>query len=71
MREWLRKIRVDLGLTELETAKKAGITQPFYHNIEMGIKNPSVDTAKRIASALGFPWVMFFSDNKEETEVSA
>lgn len=71
LREWLRKIRVDLGLTELETAKKAGITQPFYHNIEMGIKNPSVDTAKRIASALGFPWVMFFSDNKEETEVSA
>ena len=59
MREWLRKIRVDLGLTELETAKQAGI------------KNPSVDTAKRIASALGFPWVMFFSDSKEETEVSA
>ena len=71
MREWLRKIRVDLGLTELETAKQAGIAQPFYHNIEMGIKNPSVDTAKRIASVLGFPWVMFFSDNKEETEVSA
>ena len=71
MREWLRKIRVELGLTELETAKRAGITQPFYHNIETGIKNPSVDTAKRIAAALGFPWVMFFSDNKEETEVSA
>ena len=71
MREWLRTIRVDLGLTELETAKQAGIAQPFYHNIEMGIKNPSVDTAKRIASALGFPWVMFFSDSKEETEVSA
>lgn len=63
MREWLRKIRTDAELSEMEVARRAGIAQPFYHNIEMGIKNPSVDTAKRIAAALSFDWTLFFADD--------
>ena len=62
MREWLRKRRMDANLSEMEVARRAGIAQPFYHNIEMGIKNPSVYTAKRIAAALGFNWTLFFPD---------
>lgn len=62
MREWLRKRRTDANLSELEVARRAVIAQPFYHNIEMGIKNPSVDTAKKIAAALGFDWTLFFDD---------
>lgn len=64
MREWLRKIRTDTELSEMEVARRAGIAQPFYHNIEMGIKNPSVDTAKRIAAALSFDWTLFFADEE-------
>ena len=60
MREWLRKMRIEKSMTEKEVASAAGIAQPFYHNIEMGTKNPSVDTAKRIAIVLGFNWTMFF-----------
>lgn len=49
-------------MSELETAKRAGIAQPFYHNIEMALKNPSVETAKKIAAVLGFDWTEFFRD---------
>ena len=64
MREWLRKKRIEMGLSEAEAAKRAGIAQPFYHNIEMGNKNPSVDTAKRIAAVFGFAWTLFFPDDE-------
>ena len=53
-------MRIEKSMTEKEVASAAGIAQPFYHNIEMGTKNPSVDTAKRIAIVLGFNWTMFF-----------
>lgn len=65
MRTWLRQIRTLRGMTEAEVAMAAGIAQPFYHNIEMGNKNPSVKTAKRIAKALGFDWNLFFPDEKD------
>lgn len=68
VREWLRKLRKSKKLSEIETARLAGIAQPFYHNIEMGIKNPSVDTAKRIAAVLGFHWTQFFPDSDDKTE---
>ena len=67
MRDWLRKKRQDKGLSELEVSKRAGIAQPFYHNIEFETKNPSVDTAKRIANVLDFDWTRFFevcNDNR-------
>lgn len=65
MRTWLRQIRLLKNMTELEVANAAGIAQPFYHNIEFGIKNPSIKTAKAIAKALGFDWTLFFPDSKE------
>lgn len=65
MRDWLRKKRMDAHLSEAETARRAGIAQPFYHNIEMGTKNPSVRTAKKIAAVLGFNWGAFFPDEME------
>lgn len=64
MREWLRRMRIEAELSEMEVARRAGIAQPFYHNIEMGIKNPSVDTAKRIAAALSFAWTLFYADEE-------
>lgn len=63
MRNWLRKMRMAAGLSEAETARRAGIAQPFYHNIEAGYKNPSVDTAKKIGTVLGFDWTRFYDDS--------
>lgn len=67
MRSWLREIRLNKKLTEADVARRAGIAQPFYHNIEMGFKNPSVVTAKKIADVLGFSWTRFYEDeNRKE-----
>ena len=68
MRTWLRETRLKKGMTEAEVAKGAGIAQPFYHNIEMGRRNLSVDTAKKIAAVLGFLWTRFYEgeEGKEE-----
>ena len=63
MRTWLRELRQKKGLTESGVAVRAQIAQPFYHNIEMGYKNPSVDTAKKIGEVLSFPWTRFYEDN--------
>ncbi len=68
MRVWLRRIRFDKAYSEAKVAEMAKITQPFYHNVEVGKKNPSVETAKKIASVLDFPWTKFFEDSKKEGE---
>lgn len=65
MRDWLRKKRAEQRLSEMEVARRAGIAQPFYHNIEMEYKNPSVNTAKKIGEILGFDWTRFYEEPKE------
>lgn len=65
MRMWLREIRLKLHYSEKFVADAAGIVQPFYHHIETGEKNPSVETAKKIAAVLGFDWTRFFEDIEE------
>ena len=71
-REWLTDIRKTMGLNHREVAKKAGIDRSFYTQIESGIRNPSVKTAKKIASALGFEWTIFFdNDHGDKQQKSA
>jgi Predicted transcriptional regulators len=64
VREWLRKIRGDMSKSE--AARKAGISRQAYSNIERGVRNPSVKTAKQIAKAFGFDWVRFFENDKQK-----
>ena len=66
MRTWLKVRRVAWQLKSGDVAKAAGISQPVYSQIENGKKNPSVATAKRIASVLGFEWTKFFEDEGKE-----
>ena len=49
----LKAIRVGQNLTQQEVARKAGLSQPAYSNIENGERMPSVETAKRIGAVLG------------------
>ena len=48
-REFLKEMRTKLGITQSEVAKKVGICQVFYSEIERGVKNPSLGTALKIA----------------------
>ena len=50
--ENLIRVRTKIGLTQVEVAKKANITERAYQNYEAGRK-PKVDVAIRIADVLG------------------
>ena len=48
----IKKIRVSAGLTQLQLAKKVGVSKPMICQIERGTKIPTVILAKEIADAL-------------------
>jgi len=60
--ENVRKMREQAGLTMKQAAMQAGISESHFCLIENGARRPSVETAKKIASVLGFDWRMFFPD---------
>ena len=66
MRKWLIEIRN--GRTQAQIAKEAGITQQMYSAIELGVRRPSVEVAKKIASVMGFNWTRFFEDEDDLTK---
>ena len=64
MREWLIKIREEKGMTSVDVARAAGISQSHYWRIEVGQKQPSVHAAQEIGNVLGFNWTRFFEDSE-------
>lgn len=60
MRQWLIAARRDNGLTQKDMAKILNVSQPSYWAYEHGSARPSPETAKKIASVLGFPWTRFY-----------
>ncbi|GMA49372.1 putative HTH-type transcriptional regulator YqaF [Alicyclobacillus contaminans] len=62
----MRKRRQDLGLSQQEMADLVDISRSYYTNIELGMRRPGVDTAKRIAGILGFDWTRFYEDEKKQ-----
>lgn len=62
MRQWLYDMRKGKNLTMLEVATKADISESYYSMIENGHRGVSVETAKKIAKALGFNWTKFYEE---------
>jgi putative transcriptional regulator len=60
-RPWLKKIRMDRGMTQQELSRKAKINRSFYTQIENGKRNPSPYTAQRIADVLKTDWTYFYT----------
>lgn len=60
-RDWLISFRELQGLTQEQVSELCGIKRPYYTMIETGKRRPSVDVAKKIASALRFEWTLFFA----------
>jgi transcriptional regulator with XRE-family HTH domain len=51
--ERIRARREALGLTEQEAAKAAGCTQPYWHQLEVGVRdNPTRKTMLAVCRAL-------------------
>ena len=59
---WLKDIRIANGDTQEEAAAKSGINRSFYSMIEIGIRRPSPEVAKKIAGAMGFDWTRFYDE---------
>ena len=62
MREWLKAIREERGLTQSDVAQMVGIAQASYCNFEIGQRRPAVETAKAIADVLDFDWTRFYDE---------
>lgn len=62
-RKELQLAREKLGLSQQDVANQAGISRPFYTNIELGRKNPSLQVALRIARAVKCSVDIFFKPN--------
>lgn len=65
-RSWLISKREGSEKSQEEVATEAGISRQYYGMIENGSRNPSVEVAKRIATALGFNWTLFFNENSND-----
>lgn len=68
MHNKIKKIREDVGMTQDELAKKAGISRPFLSNVENGAAVPTVTKAVDIASALGKTVDEIFSKESRQHE---
>jgi transcriptional regulator with XRE-family HTH domain len=51
--EKIKLRRLELGLTQTQAAKRMGVSQPRWVELESGEASPSVATPARVAAALG------------------
>lgn len=63
--DWLKKYRLQTGMTMKDVADVVGITQVSYWQIEHGICKPKVDNAKKIGNLLNFDWRLFYPDDQK------
>ena len=68
MRKWLRELREQKDMTQLQLAQEVGISQQMYSFIENGkrCEPGKCDMEKKIAEILGFDWTRFFENPASE-----
>lgn len=67
-KDFLKKKREGLGITTYQAAKKIGISQPYYCQIECSKRVPSIRVAKLIAGFYGFSLDDFFKGGEFSLE---
>ena len=63
----LRDKRKEKGLTQTQLSKQANVAQSMICNIEKGVRQPSVQVAKRLAAVLDFDWALIFKDEDQNS----
>ena len=63
----IRKHRERLDLTQEKLAEKAELHRTYLADIERGTRNPSVESVRRIACALGIPISELFRTAEENS----
>lgn len=59
----LRSLRIEAGLTQIELAERAGISNEFLSRIEHASGTPSLDTVARLAHGLGLQLCEVFQED--------
>lgn len=59
----IRRMRKSENLTLADLAEKTGVSLSFLSQVERGIVNPSINSLRRIALALGTPVSHFFDES--------
>jgi len=62
----IRRMRKSQNLTLADLSEKMGLSPSFLSQVERGLINPSINSLRRIALALGTP-VSYFFDESEST----
>jgi transcriptional regulator with XRE-family HTH domain len=62
----IRKYRKALGLTQIDLAKKLGLTQALITNYERGLHNPPTAKLPDIAKALNVPLEALYGINSKD-----
>ncbi|MBI2058334.1 MAG: helix-turn-helix transcriptional regulator [Nitrospirae bacterium] len=65
MRPWhltLRRLRLELGLTQEQLARRAGMARPSLTRVERGQKDLTVSSLLRLSQALGMDPARFFEE---------
>lgn len=62
-------MRLRRGWRQLELARKAGLSASTLSQIEHGIKDPSINSLRRIANALGVPIFRFLAEEPSRQPV--
>lgn len=60
----LKELREDAGLTVNKLANLSGISQSHLREIELGNKNPTIETLSYFCDALGVSLKQFFSETE-------
>ncbi len=62
----LKKIRIGKKMTQYELAMETGLTHTSISRYESGKRKISVETAKKLAKALGIEWTVIFEGESHE-----
>jgi transcriptional regulator with XRE-family HTH domain len=62
----VRRLRLDLGLSQVEFGEKCGFYQTYLSRVERGQANPTLNAIEVIATALGLTVFQLF-DEVEQT----
>ena len=63
----LRRLRLELNLSQEELADLAGLHRTYISSVERGQRNISIDNMERIAIALNRPLIDLLLDRSNET----
>lgn len=60
----VRRLREQLGLSQAELARRAGVSKAAVSQLEAGLSNPTVETVWALAQALGHPFSDLTGDHE-------